>query len=269
VPADVSETDYNLDPAAAEAAVGSRTRVLLPVHLYGQLADMRTLGALAQQNGLAILEDACQAHGSKRDGLHAGGTGAAAAFSFYPGKNLGAMGDAGALTSSDGTLAERARALREHGQRRKYAHELIGYTSRLDTIQALVLLHKLPLLDAWNDDRRETARFYSEALEGVGDLRLPPVPAGSMPVYHLYVVRTGDPEALGIFLRERGVGTGRHYPEPPHLSKAYEGLGYGRGSFPVSESLAAEVLSLPVFPGMTDAQRSAVVRAVQGYFCRG
>ena len=269
VPADVSEEDYNLDPAAVEGAIGPRTRVLLPTHLYGQLADMQAIAALAARHGLAIVEDACQAHGAERCGVRAGCGGDAAAFSFYPGKNLGAMGDAGAVTTERPDLAEGVRVLREHGQRRKYSHERVGYTARLDTIQALVLLHKLPLLDGWNEERREIARFYGQALAGLGDLRLPPVATGSKPVWHLYAVRTADPEALASFLRERGIGTGRHYPEPPHLSHAYRGLGYSNGDFPIAETLSTELLSLPIFPGMTDEQRSTVVEAVRQYFMRG
>lgn len=260
--ADVSESDYNLDPAAAAGAVTDRTRFLLPVHLYGQVADLAAL----EQIGIPIVEDACQAHGAARNGSSAGTVGFAAAFSFYPGKNLGAMGDAGALVTRDARLAERARALREHGQRRKYEHDLEGWTARLDTIQALVLLRKLPYLDGWNAERRAQARAYTERLHGVGDLRLPPVAAGSNPVWHLYVIRTREPEALAAFLRQRGIGTGRHYPQPVHLSPAYAHLGYREGAFPVTEALAREGLSLPLFPGMTGAQLDAVCAAVAAFF---
>ena len=190
---DISETDWNLDVRLAEAAVSSRTRFVLPVHLYGQSADMLALGALAARHELAIVEDACQAHGAERDGIRAGAYGRAAAFSFYPGKNLGAFGDAGALTTNDEALAERVRSLREHGQRTKYAHDVIGYTSRLDTIQALVLLAKLESLDSWNEERRQLALYYLDALAGVGDLELPPVAPNSVPVWHLFVVRTATP----------------------------------------------------------------------------
>jgi dTDP-4-amino-4,6-dideoxygalactose transaminase len=264
--ADVSQEDLNLDPASVEAALSPRTRYLLPVHLYGQLADLRALGTIAARAGAAILEDACQAHGAKRDGVRAGTFGLGAAFSFYPAKNLGAMGDAGALTTDDPALAERMRALREHGQRAKYRHDLEGWTARLDTLQALVLLHKLPHLDGWNESRRSAARFYSQELDGVGDLRLPNVPEGSEPVWHLYVVRTADPEALAASLAARGVGTGRHYPQPVHLSPAYAHLGYAEGAFPVTEAIAREVLSLPIYPGITEEQLSAVVEAVGDYF---
>ena len=267
--ADVSELAYTLDPAAAEAAATERTAALLPVHLYGQMGDMRALAAVAERCGAMILEDACQAHGAERDGLRAGAVGFAGAFSFYPAKNLGAMGDAGALTTDDETLAATVRALREHGQRRKYEYESEGWTARLDTIQAIVLERKLRLLDGWNEARRAAARMLTEGLTGVGDLVLPQVASASAPVWHLYVVRTADPDRLGAFLRERGVASGRHYPEPVHLTKPYMGLGYTSGAFPVAEQLAREGLSLPIFPGISEAQVTAVVDGVRAYFDRG
>jgi dTDP-4-amino-4,6-dideoxygalactose transaminase len=263
---DVSESDYCLDPGAASASVGPRTHALMPVHLYGQLADMRALRAVAESHAIDLVEDACQAHGADRDGIRAGASGTAAAFSFYPGKNLGAAGDAGAMVTADAATATRVRALREHGQTAKYVHAYEGWTARLDAIQALVLLHKLPLLDGWNEQRRAAARFYGAALEGVGDLGLPAVGAGSNPVWHLYVVRTQEPESLAAFLRERGIGTGRHYPAPVHLTQAYEWLGHRRGAFPVAESLARECLSLPIFPGISEAQLSAVTDGVRAFF---
>ena len=269
VPVEASEQDWNIDVTAAEAEVSERTRFIMPVHLYGQLADMRALRELADRRDLLIVEDACQAHGAERDGLRSGTVGLAGAFSFYPGKNLGAFGDAGALVTDDQELAARIRALREHGQKFKYEHEFEGWTARLDTIQALVLLRKLPLLDGWNQDRRRAAHFYSERLRGVGDLRLPPVPSGSQPVWHLYVIRTAAPTELADFLYERGIGTGRHYPEPPHLSVAYRGLGYTEGAFPVSEALARECLSLPIFPGIVEDQLEATAQAIHAYFARG
>ena len=231
----------------------------MPVHLYGQLADMRALRRVADGAGIAIVEDACQAHGATRVGERAGASGVAAAFSFYPGKNLGAAGDAGALVTRDAEVATRVRALREHGQTAKYVHAYEGWTSRLDTIQAIVLSHKLPELETWNDQRRDAAAFYTDALSEVGDLRLPPVAAGSSPVWHLYVVRTSDPDGLATWLRDRGIGAGRHYPEPVHLTDAYARLGHRAGDFPVAEALARECLSLPIFPGMTEQQLAAVV----------
>jgi dTDP-4-amino-4,6-dideoxygalactose transaminase len=264
--ADVSDRDYNLDPEAVAAAVTPRTRVVVPVHLYGQMADMVRLLADAQRRGLHVVEDACQAHGARRDGLGAGEGGQAGAFSFYPAKNLGAFGDAGALVTGDERLAARARALREHGQTAKHCHETVGYTARLDTVQAVVLLRKLPLLSAWTEERRAIAGAYSEALEGVGDLRLPPVPPGSRPVWHLYEIRTGRADELAAFLSEQGIQTGRHYPSPVHLTPAFAHLGYGPGAFPVSEALALELVSLPIYPGLGNDRLWAVVTAIREFF---
>jgi dTDP-4-amino-4,6-dideoxygalactose transaminase len=269
VPVDVSETDYCIDAGAAAAAFGERTRAIVPVHLYGQMADPAGLDKLASSDGPTVIEDACQAHGAARRGRRAGSVGTAAAFSFYPSKNLGAIGDAGALVTSDGALAERVRALREHGQRRKYEHTWIGWTARLDAIQAAVLLRKLPFLERWNDDRRRAATWYGQALEGMGDLVLPEVGEASIPVWHVYVVRTADPVGLGTFLRRRGVETGRHYPEPIHLSEAYRALGHRPGAFPVAEALARECLSLPMFPGISEDQLERVARAIESWFADG
>jgi dTDP-3-amino-3,4,6-trideoxy-alpha-D-glucose transaminase len=266
---DVSERDYNLDIEAAESAISARTALLLPVHLYGQMADMRGLDHVARRHGARMVEDACQAHGAERDGLRAGAGGTAGAFSFYPAKNLGAIGDAGALVTDDAQLASAARSLREHGQSAKYEHDAEGYTARLDTIQALVLLHKLLYLDSWNREREAAARFYTDSLAGIGDLVVPPVPAGSLPVWHLYVVRTPRRDGLAEFLTDRGVATGRHYPQPAHLSRAYAWLNLRRGAFPVTEALADELLSLPLFPGISEEQLSAVVGAIVAFFRRG
>jgi dTDP-4-amino-4,6-dideoxygalactose transaminase len=263
---DISHDDYCLDVTASARAIGERTRVVMPVHLYGQMADMDGLRSLADEQRLYVLEDACQAHGADRGGVRAGAGGNAAAFSFYPGKNLGAAGDAGALVTDDDATATLVRALREHGQTAKYVHRYEGYTGRLDTVQALFLSHKLPFLDDWNTERRQAADFYSERLAGRGDLTLPPVPSDSNPVWHLYVVRTAEPDRLADFLRLRGIGAGRHYPEPVHLTGAYAHLGYRPGDFPVAEALAREALSLPIFPGITEAQLSAVVDGVRAFF---
>jgi dTDP-4-amino-4,6-dideoxygalactose transaminase len=263
---DVRDDDFGLDPDCAEAALTPRTKALMPVHLYGQLADMQRLSEIARMHDLLLFEDACQAHGAQRDGRRAGTEGIAGAFSFYPGKNLGAMGDAGALVTADEGLASRVRALREHGQTRKYHHDYDGYTSRLDTIQAIVLSHKLPHLDRWNAERRAAARWYAEALDGIGDLVLPTIVAGSEPVWHLYVVRTNDPVRLADDLRARGIATGRHYPEPVHASPAFSRFVPDGTSFPVAEAVGRECLSLPIFPGMTAAQVEAVADAVRASF---
>jgi dTDP-4-amino-4,6-dideoxygalactose transaminase len=269
VPADATWQDYNMDIDAASSAVTRRTRFFLPAHLYGQVVDVRALRAAAERQGLEILEDACQAHGAERDGIRAGTAGLAAAFSFYPAKNLGAIGDAGALVTNDAEIARRARALRQHGEEEKYRSSAPGYTARLDTLQATVLLRKLRFLDDWNAQRASAARYYSEALRGVGDLRLPPIPQGSQPVWHLYVIRTDDPSALAAHLADCGIESGRHYPEPPHLSQAYKSLGYGRGDFPVAEAICAQALSLPLFAGIAEHQLAATVEAVRAYFDGG
>jgi dTDP-4-amino-4,6-dideoxygalactose transaminase len=266
---DVREDDIGMDVDAASAVVGTRTRFLLPVHLYGQMADARELIALADRHGLDVLEDACQAHGAERDGIRAGSMGKAAAFSFYPSKNLGAIGDAGALVLDDEETAATVRALREHGQVRRYESDFTGYTARLDTVQALVLAHKLPFLQQWNAERRSAAEFYNQALAGIGDLKLPRTVPGSTHVWHVYAVRTADPSGLGTFLSERGIGSGRHYPQAPHLAPAFANLELPAGSFPVAEAVARETLSLPIHPGISDAQLEVVVEAVREFFQRG
>jgi dTDP-4-amino-4,6-dideoxygalactose transaminase len=269
VPADVTEADCCLDPDALAAAVTPRTRACLPVHLYGQLAAMHAISEVSTGAQLAIVEDACQAHGATRDGRPAGGWGTASAFSFYPSKNLGAMGDAGAVVTDDLELAGRIRALRQHGETSRYRSAYPGYTARLDTFQAVVLSHKLPLLEVWNRQRRGVAAAYSSMLEGVGDLRLPVTIPGSEPVWHLYTVRTADPARLASFLAGRGIATGHHYPEPPHLSDAFASLGHLPGSFPVAESIARETLSLPLYPGISESQVERVVSSVEAYFRHG
>jgi dTDP-4-amino-4,6-dideoxygalactose transaminase len=266
VPVDISESDYALDVEMAAHVVGPSARFVIPVHLYGQPADMTAVRELARRHGLFVVEDACQAHGAARDGIRTGMCGDAGAFSFYPTKNLGAFGDAGAIVTNDVALADRVKALREHGQRRKYDHELPGYTARLDAVQAAVLSRKLPYLDEWNESRRAAAKQYSERLGGIGDLQLPPTPPRSQPSWHLYVVRTADPARLADHLAAVGIASGRHYPTPPHLTAAYASLGFRRGEFPVAEALADEGLSLPIFPGMTEEQLESVVVAVKEFF---
>jgi dTDP-4-amino-4,6-dideoxygalactose transaminase len=263
---DVTLRDYNIDVDAAADALSSRTRFVLPVHLYGQLADLRRLTPIAEAAGVGIVEDACQAHGAERDKLRAGAVGVVSAFSFYPTKNLGAFGDAGAMVTNDSAVASHARALRQHGQVRKYRHDHVGYTARLDTLHAIVLQHKLPFLDEWNEARRAARAFYDVSLAGVGDLGLPPQAAASSPVWHLYVVRTKQRGRLTPFLAKRDIATGRHYPEPLHLSRAFEHLGYRRGAFPVTEALADELISLPIFPGISERQMTLVVEGIRDFF---
>lgn len=263
---DVLEDDFGMDANALRAALSDQVRFVMPVHLYGQMVDIRAINAAAATHRSLVISDACQAHGARRDGVDAAGQVLAAAFSFYPGKNLGAFGDAGAVTTDDHYLADRVRALREHGQTAKYHHEYEGWTSRLDTVQAIALRRKLVYLDEWNGQRDRSAAAYLELLAGVGDLKLPSVASDSRHVWHLFVVRTASPDSLAAFLRAHGVATGRHYPQPPHLSPAYEKLGLRRGDFPVAEVVAEQCLSLPMFPGITTDEIEAVAGAVRSYF---
>ena len=268
VAVDVKDDDWNIDVAAVEASITDRTRAFLPVHLYGQMADVVTLRAVAARHDIRLVEDACQAHGATRDGVRAGAAGDAAAFSFYPSKNLGAFGDAGAVTTNRRDIAERVAALREHGQRTKYEHDSEGYTSRLDTIQAAVLVRKLPHLETWNEQRRNAAEFYCAELANTGDLRLPVSAVGSSSAWHLFVVRTDERQQLEAHLLRRGVLVGRHYPYAVPFTAAYDWLNYERGAFPVAEALAQDALSLPLFPGITDAQLEHVVGEIKRYFSR-
>jgi dTDP-4-amino-4,6-dideoxygalactose transaminase len=259
--ADIDPTTYNLDLAAVEAAITPRTRALLPVHLYGQPADMDALASIAKSHGLALIEDAAQAHGAQIDGRRVGSLGHAACFSFYPGKNLGAYGDGGAVTTDDETLAAQLRKLRDHGRVSKYVHDELGYGHRLDALQAAILGAKLPHLDGANAARRRLAARYNELLADA-DLTLPVVPEGVNPVWHLYVVRTPRRDDVLASLKTQGIEAGIHYPLPLHLQPAYRGLGLGPGSFPVAEAAAQQVLSLPLFPEMTDEQQERVAVAL-------
>ena len=284
---DIDERTYTMDPEKLRAYLetactpslatgrvvskhtGSPVTAIIPVHLYGQTADMDPILELAERHSLIVIEDACQAHGAEyfsgkqNRWMRAGSMGRAASFSFYPGKNLGACGEAGAVTTNDRALAERVRMLRDHGQVRKYHHDIEGYNGRLDAIQAGVLRVKLHHLAKWNEQRRELARGYNELFADTeGAVILPHVPSWSRPVYHLYVVRVTERERLQKDLAAAGIGTGIHYPIPLHLSKAYEALGFRPGDFPVAEQAASEVLSLPLFPELSPEQQERVVTHV-------
>ena len=252
---------YNIDADRIEAAVTPRTRCILPVHLYGQPADMAPILDIARKHGLRVLEDAAQAHGARYDGQPVGGHGDAVAWSFYPGKNLGALGDAGAVTTDDAALAERLAALRNYGSRVKYHNEIKGWNSRLDEIQAAFLRVKLPRLEAANERRRQIAARYLDAMRGTG-LTLPYVPNWAEPVWHLFVVRHPDRDGLAARLHARGVSTLIHYPVPPHLQPAYAELHGKPGDFPISEKIHREVLSLPIGPTMSEAEIDQVIDAV-------
>lgn len=264
VPVEPDPATCNIDPAAIAGAITPRTRVLLPVHLYGQPADMTLILALARQHRLAVVEDAAQAHGARYQGERLGGHGDAVCWSFYPGKNLGALGDAGAVTTRHADLADRIRVLRNYGSRVKYVNEVQGVNSRLDPIQAAVLRVKLRHLDAWNARRAQIAAAYTQGLQTLRDagLTLPALLSGVESAWHLYVVRTPQRDELQQHLEHAGIGTLIHYPIPPHLQQAYAPLGHGPGAFPVAEALAREVLSLPMGPHLHLKSAQEVIHAV-------
>jgi dTDP-4-amino-4,6-dideoxygalactose transaminase len=262
VPVAVREDTYNLDPARIEAAITPRTRAVMPVHLYGQPADMDAITAVARAHGLAVVEDAAQAHGALLGGRPAGGLGDAAAFSFYPGKNLGALGDGGAIVTGDEDLAARCRALRNYGSPRKYEHDVQGRNSRLDELQAALLRVKVKRLADWNARRRAVAAQYLDGLRDV-PVTLPVVRDDAEPVWHLFVIRHGDRDALQERLTARGIGTLIHYPQPAHRSGAYAGLTVDPGQVAVAERLSAEVLSLPMGPHLGPEATAEVVAAVR------
>lgn len=255
---------YNIDVEAAARAVTTRTKAIIPVHLYGQPADMDAIMELGDRTGIPIIEDACQAHGALYKGKRAGSMGVAGCFSFYPAKNLGAYGDAGAVITNSPKVADEVRMLRNYGQRVKYHHLSAGFNRRLDSMQAAVLRVKLPLLDEWNRARRAVAGLYDRLLEGSEVVR-PAVSPDVKPVYHLYVVRTPRRQELQSFLAERGISTGIHYPIPMHLQPAYAHLGYGAGDFPVTEKVAEEILSLPMYAELTGEQVRWVADSIHDF----
>jgi dTDP-4-amino-4,6-dideoxygalactose transaminase len=284
---DVDERTYNMDTAQVRKYVvdcctfdsrlellidnktGKPVTAIVPVHLYGQMADMDELLEIAGQYHLALIEDACQAHGaqyfSRKENRwrSAGSMGTAAAFSFYPGKNLGACGEAGAVTTDDEALARKMRMLRDHGQAKKYYHDMEGYNGRLDSIQAGLLHVKLKHLSNWNQSRQERARKYSELLSNANtDIKPPHEPSWSKAIYHLYVIQVENREAVQAALAKENIGTGIHYPIPLHLQKAYANLGYRPGDFPVTERAAERILSLPMFPSLSEANQARVVEAL-------
>ncbi len=262
VPVEPDARTCNLDPTRIEAAITPHTRAIMPVHLYGQPADMQAILEIARHHHLRVLEDGAQAHGARVRGERLGAHGDAVAWSFYPGKNLGALGDGGAVTTNDPELASRLRELRNYGSKRKYHNEVIGYNSRLDELQAALLRVKLPQLDAANRRRTHIAQRYLSAFAGLG-LTLPHVPDFAEPAWHLFVVQHPRRDALAARLAELGVATMIHYPVAPHLQPAYATLGLGAGSFPISEAMHARVLSLPIGPTQGDDATDQVIAAVQ------
>ncbi len=265
---DMEPTTYNLDPEQVAAAVTPRTAAIIAVHLYGRVADMARLRAIADRHGLSLIEDACQAHGAVQQGRRAGSFGDAAAFSFYPSKNLGAFGDAGMVVTNSDELADRIRLLRNVGSVEKYRHEVPGFNRRLDTLQAVVLRWRLEHLEAENAARGRSAAVYGALLDDA-PIVFPEVPVGnaeSSSVYHLYVIETGERDALAGFLGDRRIATGIHYPIPIHLQPAYADLPYGEGAFPATEAAAKRILSLPMYPGLTVEKTAYVARAVHEFF---
>ena len=262
---DIDPETYNIDPAKIAAAITPRTRAIMPVHLYGQPVDMDPIMAIARKHGLYVFEDAAQGSGARYKGRRVGSLGHAAAFSFYPGKNLGAYGDGGMVVTDDAEVAEKVRLLRNIGQRVKYYHEVKGFNHRLDTIQAAVLKVKLPHLDGWNAERRRAAASYAEMLADL-PLITPRTADYAEHIFHLYVVRVHNREPLMEYLKERGIATGLHYPIPIHLQPAYSELGYKAGDFPITEAYAETILSLPIFPELTDEKVAYVVDAIRAFY---
>ena len=265
VPVEPDPATSNLNPALIAAAITQRTRAIMPVHLYGQACRMTEIMALATQHGLFVVEDNAQAHGAAFDGTPTGSFGHANGTSFYPGKNLGALGDAGAVTTADADLGQRLRVLRNYGSQQKYYNEVVGYNSRLDELQAALLRVKMPHLPTWTSQRQQIAAWYGLQLAGIAGLRRPGVAAGATHVHHLYVVHTPHRDALQEHLTAQGIGTLIHYPVPPHRQQAYAALQLPAGRFPIAEELAATCLSLPMWPGMTEAHVAAVAAAIRSY----
>jgi dTDP-4-amino-4,6-dideoxygalactose transaminase len=260
---DVEPDYWTMDPAQLEAAITPKTKAIIPVHLYGQPADMDPILAIARRHGLAVIEDACQAHGSEYHGRRCGSIGDINCFSFYPGKNLGAYGEGGAVVTDDAAAAAKIRLLRSWGEEVRYEHKYRGFNYRMDGVQGAVLGVKLKYLEAWTESRRQSAGLYDRLLAG-SNVKTPVERPGTRHVYHLYVVRVSDRDAVRARLTEAGVQSGVHYPIPVHLQPAYADLGYGRGAFPVSEAVAAEVLSVPMFPDMTREQIETVAAVLRG-----
>jgi dTDP-4-amino-4,6-dideoxygalactose transaminase len=266
---DIEPRTYTMDVTKLEAAITPRTKVIMPVHLFGQCADLDPIMAIAKKHNLFVIEDAAQAQGAQYKGRKAGSIGHAGSFSFYPGKNLGAWGEAGAVTTNDAALADRIRMFREHGQKTKYFHDVVGWNARMDGLQGAVLKVKLKYLDKANAGRRRVAALYRELLAGIPGVILPVEADYAGHIYHVYAVRVSQRDSLMQKLGERGVGTGIHYPVPVHLQKAYADLGHRRGDFPVSEACADSFLSLPMFPELTDAQVQTVAREFKDLVAAG
>jgi dTDP-4-amino-4,6-dideoxygalactose transaminase len=258
VPVEPDERTYNIDPTKIEQSITQNTKAIMVVHLYGQPADMDSVNAIAQKYGLKIIEDCAQAHGAYYKCRRTGSLGHAAGFSFYPGKNLGAFGDGGAVVTNDERLADKIRVLRNYGSRVKYHNDLPGYNSRLDELQAAFLRVKLKKLDEWNERRKLVAAEYMDGLTFTRNIVLPFVPEWADPVWHIFAIRSKKRDDLQKYLSDAGIGTMIHYPVPPHLQPAYSDLGYKKGDFPISEAIHSSIISLPMWPGMTEGNIATV-----------
>ena len=263
---DIDEQTHNINPALIEAAITPKTKAIIPVHLFGQPADMDPIMAIAEKHGLKVVEDACQAHGAEYKGKKAGSIGAVGCFSFYPGKNLGAYGEGGGIVTNDEALAAKIRMFRDHGQAKKYYHDIIGWNARLDGIQGAVLNVKLKYLSDWNEARRRHARDYSAGLSSIKDVIVPQEAQYAKHIYHIYAIRVKDRDKFMTYLGEKGIASGIHYPIPLHLQNAYAFMQKGPGSFPVAEKCAAEYVSLPMFAELTDEQVAYVVEQIKGFY---
>ena len=263
---DVEDKTNNMNPALIEAAITKKTKAIIPVHLFGQTADMDPILAVAKKHGLYVVEDACQAHGAEYKGKKAGSMGSTGCFSFYPGKNLGAYGEGGAIVTNDDELAAKMRMFRDHGQAKKYYHAIIGWNARLDGIQGAVLSVKLKYLSAWNDARRKHAKDYTTGLSAVKDIIVPLEGDYARHVYHIYAIRVKDRDKLMAYLTEKGISCGIHYPVPVHLQDAYSFLKKGEGSYPMAEKCASQYLSLPMFAELTDEQVAYVIEKIKEFY---
>jgi len=261
---DIDPETYTMDPTLVERAITPRTKAIIPVHLYGHPTDMDPIIEIAREHGLKVVEDCAQAHGAEYKGRRVGSIGDIGCFSFFPAKNLGAFGDAGAVVTDDEELARKVRLLRNHGREAKYEHEMIGFNERIDTFHAAILKVKLKYLDGWNESRRLNAMRYKQELDNSG-VQVPVEKAWAKHVYHLYVIRHPNRDALAAHLKEAGIATGIHYPLPLHLQPAYAFLGHKKGDFPATEEAARTILSLPMYPELTAAQVAQVAQAVKSF----
>lgn len=260
------DATFNIDPALIEAAITPRTKAIMPVHLYGQCCQMDEIMELANKHGIHVIEDNAQSQGATYNGKLTGSFGIVNGTSFYPGKNLGALGDAGAITTDDATIAAKIGALRNYGSQKKYYNETVGFNMRLDELQAAFLSVKLKHLQKWTVERQQIAQWYDAALQGIGDIVTPAIAPAATHVYHLYVIRTKHRDALQQHLQQQGIGTLIHYPIPPHLQQAYQHLGYQKGDFPIAEAMANTCLSIPMFPGLHQQQVQQVASAIQSFY---